>query len=252
MPTKEFFQYLQSLPPLVGITALFLATVFLVFLRWGSIMKLLKWPKNVGEYTKRTCGDCVLILFSIREKYEYETRKLDTNLLRMQMKFSEQKIQEIIFFLSQSFSDDIKVYGEGAEQDRKATQSALYCEALKNAMLSVKDELRRSFKENGFEGFSEVEFSYYVKDKTRTMLTIVRSYLNQYYVDGDKTIVHLKERFDRMDKENLQKFEDWAFQIFVNAKDLVNEFEGNKENNTSKLRSEIDEFVKNTNNTQNY
>ncbi|MBD3170989.1 hypothetical protein GF326_00815, partial [Candidatus Bathyarchaeota archaeon] len=104
----DLIKYLKELPPLLSVIALTIATVFMVVSKWDSISKLAKWiPGKSVKQPKRTCGDCVLILLGIREKYEYKSRELDTSLLRNQMKFAEQKIQEIIFFLSQSFSDDI-------------------------------------------------------------------------------------------------------------------------------------------------
>lgn len=249
---SALFEYLQKLPASLSILALSLSLLTIVFFKWEKIMNSIKWILGRGgKQSKRTCGDCVLLLFGIREKYEYKAKRLDTSLLRMQMKFAEQKIQEVIFFLSQSFAEDIKVNGEGEEQEKKAVQSALYCEALKNGMLSVKDELRRSFKENNFGEFSEKEYAHYVQDKTRVMLTTVRLYLNQHYVDGEGTIVHLKERFERMDKYHMQQFESWAFEVFTNAKDLMSDVKKKKKQIHGDLKREIDEFIKNEQNSPN-
>ena len=241
---NEMFKYLQKLPSPISVMVLIIALIFLIISKWDSISKSLKRLSGKTFKNKRTCGDCVLILFGIREKYEYQSKHIDNNLLRMQMKFAEQKIQEAIFFLSQSFSDDIKVMGDGVEHDRKVTQAALYCEALKNGILSAKDEIRRSIKENGFENLSENEYSHYVKDKTRTIITIIRSYLNQYSVQHDKTIVNLKERFKRMDGYHIQKFESWVFDIFSNAKDLALDSRKRRVQIQENLKLEIDNFVK--------
>lgn len=248
----EIFKYLQKLPPAASILAIILVIILLIIFKWESITKFIKLSKKSRKSSPRTCGDCVLILSGIREKYEYKARRLDTNLLRMQMKFAEQKIQEVIFFLSQSFNEDIKILGDGADHEKKALESSLYCEALKNGMLSVKDELRRSFKENGFGEFSENEFSYYVKSKTTTMLTIVRTYLNQHYIDSENTVVHLKERFEKMDKFHNQKFEGWAFDVFSNAKDLRDDTIQKKGGIEVNLKSEIDEFIKKESNGPSY
>lgn len=240
---KELFEYLKGLPPALSVIALLISLIILIILKWDTISKPFKKIKNTSKSLKRTCGDCVLILFGIREKYDHKLRDFDNSLLRSQMKFAEQKIQEAIFFLSQSFMDDIRIYGKEADLEKKVTQSALYCEALKNSMISVKDEFRRSFKENGFNSFSEVEFSHYVKSKSKTLLTMVRLYLNQYYVDGEGTIVRLKERFERMDAKNLKIFEGWVFEIFNNAKDLTNDYCNNKEEISEDLKYAIDDFI---------
>jgi len=245
----KLFEYLHSLPPSLSVLALIIISIAFILSKWGSALNSTKIiPKK--NKTKRSCGDCVLILLSIREKYEYQMRNIDNSLLKLQMKYSEQKIQEIIFFLSQSFADDIRIYGEEESEERRVVQSALYCEAIKNAMLSVKDELRRSFRENGFYKFSEIEFSHYVKEKTRVLIIMVRFYLNQYYVDENFTIVHLKDRFERIDKDYLQKFENWAFDIFTNAKDLISENNKAKKQLSEDLKSEIDDFIEKNKTTE--
>ena len=239
----EFLKYLKDLSPITSIIILTLAMIIVVFSKITTIIKIWKWMFRKDSSKKVSCGDCVLILLSIREKFEYEYLKLENNLLRMQMTFTEQKIQEAVFFLSQSFSEDILVLGEESDRNRKVMESSLYCEALKNAMLSVKDEIRRSFKENGFSNFNEKELSHYVKAKISLLITIIRSYLNQHYVENEKTIFHLKERFRKMDKLHLQKFEGWAFEVFTNAKDLYLDTEKRKADINKQLKLEIDKFV---------
>ena len=240
---NELFKYIQKLPPSSAIVILILGIILMAISKWDSIMKLIKLAFGKSGSKKRTCGDCVLILFGIREKYEYQIRIIDINVLRQQMKFSEQKIQELVFFLSQSFIDDIKLMCKDGDYEIRVREIALYCEALKNSVLSIKEELRRSFKENGFQELSENEFTHYVKDKTKLMITMVRSYLNQHYIDNDSTIVHLRERFQNMDNTNMHKFEDWCFDVFNNAKDLVKDAKKSKEEINSKLISEINSFV---------
>jgi len=242
---NELFKYLQKLSPGAAVVILILAIVLMAISKWNSIVKLIKWVFGKTGSKKRTCGDCVLILFGIREKYEYEIKVVDTNVLRQQMKFSEQKIQEVIFFLSQSFGDDVKILGKEGDYEIRVREIALYCEALKNSMLAAKDELRRSFKENGFQTLSENEFTHYVKGKTKTILTIVRSYLNHHYVDNDSTIVHLRERFENMDNNHMHKFEEWSFDVFTNAKDLINDSNDKKSSINDNLKRSIDNFVSN-------
>ena len=240
---SELWKYLQKLPPSMSLIVLLFAVILVFISKWETIVKISKSMSGKVPISKRTCGDCILILFGIREKYEYSRRQIDTDLLRHQMKFAEQKIQEAIFFLAQSFNDDIRVSGNEASSSRKVTESALYCEALKNGMLSLKDELRRSFKENGFASFSEGEYTQYVKDKTKILLTTVRSYLNQHYVETDETVIKLRDRFEKMDKFHISKFEGWVFEVFSNAKDLGEETIKNKRNLENKFRADIDKFV---------
>jgi len=240
---KEIAEFLKGLPPATSIVALFLVIILTIFVKWESIVKFIKWIKGDSAKNKRTCGDCVLILFGIREKYEFERRQIDTNLLRLQMKFAEQKIQEVIFFLSQSFSEDIELLGSDSTNSQRITETALYCEAMKNSLLATKDEIRRSFKENGFGKFSESEYTHYVKEKTSVLITTIRSYLRQHYVETDKTIVKLHDRFKKMDEKYYQKFESWVFEIFGNARDLNKDAYTKKRDLEQKFRNDIDKFV---------
>lgn len=236
---KELFEYLKTLPPGLSIIGVILVPLGLIVFKWNVVEKIMKlFSKN-----KRTCGDCVLILFGIREKYEYHTRKLNHDLLKKQMTFAEQKLQEIVFFLAQSFNEDIKVLGDGMENSQKLKESALYCEALKNSLISVKDEIRRSFKENGFIELSDTEFSQYIKNKVTSMLMISRTYLKQHYIETDDTIVTLDHRFKKMDSYHRGKVEDITFQVFNKAKDLSRAAKVKRKDLDNSFTGEIDAFI---------
>ena len=246
----ELFKYIKGLSPTTSIIILIITMIIVVFSKITTIVKIFKWFFIKNNNKNISCGNCALILLGIREKFEYESKKINNDLLRLQMTFVEQKIQEAIFFLSQSFSEDILILSKEDDVDRKVMESALYCEALKNSMLSIKNEIRRSFKENGFSLFSETELSYYVKTKTKSLITIIRAYLNQYYVDNEKTIVHLKKRFEKMDKLHMDKFEGWVFEIFTNAKDIYLYTKKKKEDINDQLKLEIDNFVSRNSKTE--
>lgn len=244
---SELFKWLQKLPPWLSVVVLILATLFLVISKWEKIVGFIKLLSGRGIEKKRTCGDCVLILFGIREKYEYKIRQLDTNLLRSQMRFAEQKLQEIIFFLIQSFNEDIDILGKDRAHPEKVREIALYCEALKNSMLTVKDEVRRCFKENGFSKYSEREFTIYVKERMASMISIARTYIQQYYVQDTSTIVSLRHRFKKLDEQHMGQIDTFVFEIFTTAKDLYVDSQDEKRNLEEALTEEIDFFVNSSN-----
>jgi len=241
---EEFFSYLKTLPPKISLAILGSFAIILILTKWSWMVKLLNLITG-NKSKKRTCGDCVLILFGIREKYDYQIRKLEHDLLKKQMTFTEQKLQEVIFYLAQSFNEDIKILGDDFKNYQKIRESALYCEALKNSLLLVKDELRRSFKDNGFLDLSETEFRQYIKNKVDTMITISRAYLKQHYAETEETIVTLDHRFKKIDSFHKSKIEDVASQIFTKAKDIVRIIENKKLELDESLKSEIDAFVSN-------
>jgi hypothetical protein len=236
--------YIKTLPPYASIIILALVIILILASKITSIINLIKWMMGKKPLKKRTCGDCALIIFRIREIYEYGTKKLKDDLMKNQMRFAEQKLQEVMFFLIGSYNEDIKLYGDDATDSRKATETAFYCECLKNAILLVKDEVRRSFKDGDILELSEREYVQYVKDKTKALLMTARTYLRQYMIQTNESIVKLSKRFDRLDDQHYSKFETWTFEVFTNAKDMIYEAEDKKKVLENNFKKEIDEFIK--------
>lgn len=233
------FTWLSKYGPSSSIVILSLIAIVVITLKSENIVNLFNaiFKKKIV----RSCGDCLLIIFGIREKYEAEINTSDKNILRSQMSYFEQKAQEITLWLIQSFQDDMDRLGKDAPLSLKIAQSGNYHEALKNAMGAVKDEVRRSFKENGFYELNDAEYSMYVKSKTRTLISIAQSYLSTYYTTND-AIVSLKYRFDKLDTSRLF---DVAFDVFGNAKSVVKESIEKQEKLKSDLKKDIDNFIEN-------
>ena len=204
----------------------------------GKKLRERKWLKQ--KRLNRTCGDCILIIFGIREAYETESYKLRNNILRSQMSYFEQKEQELILWLTQSYQDDIEILGKDHEGCEKSEQFSYYQEALKCAMTVVKDETRKAFKENGFIELSDSEFSNYVKSKLRTLISIAKSYLSTYYIQNSNTIVTLKYRFEKLDYNRLN---DIAFDVFGSARSIVKEIENKEKELKDKFKKDIDLFI---------
>ena len=217
--------------------------VLLVALKWNSIVDFIKWVAGKRSWHQRTCGDCVLVLFGMREKYEYETGKLESSLLRSQMTYVEQRMPEMIQFLARSFNEDLDKLGQDRSEHEKLVQGDLYRETLTNALYVAKDEVRRSFKENRFVDTSEAEFSVYVKAKRATLIAIARDYMTHHYPQTREMIVSMRYRFNKMDTMHIPKMDEFAFDIFSNARDLVTNIIRQKGLLKAKLAQEIDSFV---------
>ena len=209
----------------------------MLLIKSDTIIDLFQWfAKRKG---KKSCGDCVLILFGIREKYELEIYQKNKNILRAQMSYFEQKAHELTLWLILSFQDDMEKLGVGKSPALVLSQSCNYQEALKNAMVCVKDEVRKAFKENGFHELSDQEFTAYVKSKVKTLISIVQSYLTTYYTSAD-AIVTLKYRFDKIDYNRLT---DVGFDVFGNARNVVQEAKLAEEGLKKRLSEDIDSFL---------
>ena len=238
----EIFAYIQNskVPSWLAVIMLAMAAIITLLSKWEQISKV--FGKKHTTH-KRSCGDCVMMIIGIREKFEYEARRLRSSILRAQMTFAEAQIHEAIYQLVRTFRKDLDELGAGKDQDSKNFELTMYRESLKNAINGcVKDEIRRSFKENGFLEMSEVEFSAYVKQKFGTILSMAREYLLQYYPENENTIVTMKYRFENMDE---QRFESMVFQIFRNAKEVVIDAKDQEKGLLKEFHYSIDNLVNN-------
>lgn len=207
----------------------------------ASHQELLKPPvTEIFSRIKRSCGDCLLIMFGIRERHEAEIHKINTNILRSQMNYFEQKSQEVLLWLTQSFQDEMEVLGADKPVNVRIAQYGNYQEALKNALEAAKNEYRKSCKENGLMELSDSEFSSYVKSKARALIFITKSYLSTYYVQTDDTIVTLKHRFEKLDTNHINEI---IFNAYENARDVVKEAKLKEKESKEKFIKEIDSFV---------
>ena len=236
---EDLFDWLLKLGPKTSVMMVVSILIITALIKSQTIIDIFKWFKK--KKAIRSCGDCLLILFGIREKNEYEIQNIERNILRSQMNYFEQKSQEVILWLTQSFQDDLDRIGSQAPESLKIAQLGNYHESLKNAMKCVQDDMRRSFKENGFCELADNEYSNYVKSKTRTFISIVQSYLSTYYTNCEP-IVSLKYRIDKFDSSRLF---DIAFDIFGYAKLIIKEAEEKQRVLKLEMRKEIDSFIEN-------
>jgi len=146
---------------------------------------------------KRSCGDCVLIMMGEREKHEFNLRKTVDRILKTQMTFAEQKLIEVQTLLIDAYASKYSIVRNSQEKNPcidDAVQNKLFYGLLKDVLLIIKDEIRRSYKDNNFYNLGDLEFSNYVKDKTKTIMSILNQHIRNIYpssgvvVDGQGTI----------------------------------------------------------------
>jgi len=213
-----------------------------------SVHGKLIWETKLGRLgiggmkkrNRRACFDCYHIIISKKEKFQSFVEILENRILKDQMNFLEQKLIQITNMLSMSYRVDItKFRSDEPNVQEEHKQYILYREALKNALMIAKDEIRRSFKENGFLELSGNEFTSYVKGKTQILISMVREYIvNHYPYSG--MIVDLDARFANFDKNTL---EDMVFEIFNNAKDVKSIALHKIEKLTADYETEMDNFL---------
>jgi len=167
---EDFIRWLCVFPPVTSYFIVAALLIIIILIKSETIITVYKWITK--RKTVRSCSDCILIVFGIREKHQQELNNLNHNILRSQMSYFEQKIHELTLWMINSYQDDLDTLGKGKPNSLRLSQFGNYQEALKNAMWAVKDEVRKSFKENGFADMNDIEFSSYLKAKTRGLISI--------------------------------------------------------------------------------
>lgn len=130
---------------------------------------------------KRSCGDCVLLLMTEREKLEFKIRQKTNKIMKTQMTFVEQKLIEIQAYTLDAIT---KTFNKSSQID-DAVQYKLIYGLLKDALHKIKDEIRRSFKDNGFWDMEVSEFSSYLKDRTQVLYSMFIHYIRNMYPDKE-------------------------------------------------------------------
>lgn len=226
-----------------GIVIIIVLVVLLVTL--GILGKVnVKFGKNIitfGKIAKRSCGDCILLLMSKRERLDSQRNFVSSRILKEQMNFAEQKIIEVQNTLLTSYRDILNKKSNGITGPDENKQYRLYQGILSSAFMAIKDEIRRSFKENGFEHLSGAEFSTFVRAKLGALIAIGKSHINDLY-PYEGMLVTVDNRMKNLDAMT-SKLEDVCFDLFIKAKDIKTDAKKKVESLEKDFSKEIDEFL---------
>lgn len=184
-------EYIFSLHPVVFITIVIIALIAIVIIMLKGKIKAKfgdkiidiggddpEPPPTASIKQKRSCGDCVLLLMGEREKFEFKIRKETNKIMKNQMTFVEQKLIEI----QTALLDDITCIINKDTIDESVQYKLIYG-LLKDSLHNIKDEIRRSFKDNGFCDLGVSEFSSYLKDRTQILNSMLVQYIRNMYPD---------------------------------------------------------------------
>ncbi len=158
-------------------------------------------PSTVSAQ-KRTCGDCILLLMGEREKFEFKIRREMDKVMKTQMTFAEQKLIEVQTKVSNNISTTIHESIENKTTTvEESVQYKLVYGLMKDSLFHVKDEIRRSFKDNGFYDINGSEFSWYVKERTQVITSMLSQYMRNIYPDRGG-VLPLQKILKSMEKES--------------------------------------------------
>jgi hypothetical protein len=255
------WEFLKSLPVGWAITILILGILAIIIVSlWGKLKakfgkeeislgggkedspKSEKQKESSAHAPKRSCGDCVLILMGEREKYELQFRKEHDRILKTQMVFVEQKLIELQTLLINSWNEDIHISTKnGATTVDESVQHKLVYGLLKDALIGLKDEIRRSLKDNGFYDLNSSEFSDYVKERIRVIVSMLVVHIQNIYPDRGG-VLEITDIIGGIQK-NTYNISNLISDAYYHAKDMKMDADNRIENLTKDFGQWVDKFT---------
>jgi len=114
--------------------------------------------------------------------------------------------------------------------------------------IKMKDEIRRSFKENGFCELDEKDFLQYVKNQSKNLVAALRNHIiNLYPPDNRGMLVSMEEILDQIDKDEA-KYESFFLEIYMEAKKFKRQDDEEINEIDKRFEQEITDFAKNKTN----
>lgn len=238
---NSMFSFLGTIPGIIII--IILVTLLVTLAMLGKVN--LKIGKNIitfGKTAKRSCGDCILLILGKRERLGSQKDFILNRILKEQMNFVEQKILEMQGVFLNSYRTQMHQLSDGEIPESEFNkQYRLYQGLMSTTMMAIKDEFRRSFKENGFEEMSGQEFTHFVKNKLGTIVSLGRDHLFNLY-PYESMIIPVEKRIEWLDSY-LSRLEDVCFEIYVKAKEIKIEATKKVQSLDKEFSKEIDEFI---------
>jgi hypothetical protein len=169
--------------PVILILALFVFLLISIFGNIGINLKDKKFTFGQQKQIKfRSCSDCIRLLMAKRTAFESIYYIKQNSILRQQMLYAENKLVEIETILG-------KLCHPG-----------------------IKDEIRRSFKDNGFSVMPDENFKKYIEDRKEILFSMLNiptndkiSYIiKEIYCFAKDVRINLEEEIKRLE-ENFKK-----------------------------------------------
>lgn len=174
--------------PLILIIVLIVMFLVSVFGNIGIDWKNKKFVFGSQRKTRtRSCNDCISILMAQRTNFETKYNFKRSSCLRQQMIFVEHKIVDI---------EQITGY------------------ELHNRF---KDEVRRSFKDNGFEEMNKTDFNNYIQERIETLTTQINNkdekikiIIREIYENAKSVKSRINQEMTKLENEFDKFIEDFA------------------------------------------
>lgn len=258
------WEFLKGLPVAVSVSLLFMAIIAIVVVALRGRIKAIFGDKNIeiGPTSsekpktveipqtlpptviiqKRSCGDCILLLMGEREKFEIQIKQETNRILKSQMNFTEQKLIEIQNIIMKDIIEVIRKFNlKNSNAVDEVVQYKLVYGLFRDALLNIKDEMRRSFKDNGFYDLSGSEFMAFTRDRTAIVHSILDQYVRNIFPDH-AGVISPQDVIDVFEKE--REFIGATFNdIYTYARNIRAEAHNNINMFMADFKKWIDEFI---------
>jgi hypothetical protein len=258
------WEYLSKLHPLLPYSLVVLAIIATVIISLkGKLM--IKWGKNaigIGNANdsvdktptttppqpqgtayfekKRSCSDCLRIIESEKDKYNFNKKMREDKILNYRMNYTEEKLLEFENDVTSTFEKRLDK-SPGERESYLEIESKMFYGLFKDVLYKVKKEIRRSCKENGFCELSDLEFSNFINDKSKIVMSIlIRELKNIYPAYG--TIVPIEFIVEDIESK-FESIHEYIEDIFVYAKQVIEENEKDMKEMESQYREWASSFV---------
>jgi hypothetical protein len=213
-------EYINS-PYLLGIVALICVTISLLAVL-GFKFKLSReglsatkadsdrpdpiMPEKYARYTLQ------LIEHSIA--HNNKLRDLWPGCLARQMRVYEEREITVAGMLLGEFSH--LLYSKGVDEDRSEDEMSRFRAHITSALMVVKSHIREAFRNNHYYRLTEDEWSFYQKEKMRTIADIISNELTKFWRSPVVTRTELRE----IGKKTAREYEQIAIEVFRRARSL--------------------------------
>lgn len=239
---NSFFTYITSLE-LKHISIITIIFVILVIfsISGNLVIDLSKKKLSIGKNNKISCKDCLNLLLARRIQYETIFYTTTNKILRDQMNFAEHKLHIVKNLLVEMYRRNIKQYNNLHNIEEEKKEVILYKELISSGLRDVKDEIRRSYKDNGFHNLDSRSLDDYIKDRYDYIDSLFKSYLSYNY--PNTMMIPLDEKLRIAEVEVVPEFKEIIKEIYVNAKDVRVNIEKQLEDLQKQFIDQLDKVV---------
>jgi hypothetical protein len=232
---ENFITFISSLPSPISIIVLLLISLIAILSNVDKLKNLL--PKTKKQ--KRSCSDCILLLFHKKEDYMRKRHVIESHIIPDQIQFSRQKINDIEFQLLKSYRENLTILRKEVDYIRENKEYILFRECLKNALHLVDRECERIFNENGFYKLGDAEFQSYVKNTSKNLVNIASEYMLAAYPSSDM-IISIEFILENLDVDYISNI---ALDIFIRAREIKSQSDQSIIAIDKEFKFDIDQFI---------